>query len=104
MPTNLKPSDRVFAKVACDKSGNITDSNFEGGKASNLFQQNEKGELVNFDKKNPLPSEVFALAEVDENGFVDDSEISQPKSDNKVKLIKIDEADKITPIKAEKPR
>lgn len=68
LPANLKPSDRVFAKVACDKNGNITDKNFGDGKVSSLFQQNDKGELVNFDKRNPLPSEVFALAEVDENG------------------------------------
>lgn len=35
---------------------------------------------------------------------MDDSEISQPKSENKVKLIKVDEEDKITPLKVEKPR
>lgn len=82
----------------------MVDPNFsKKDKIHELFQEDEDGNLVEFDKANPLPGPVFGLAEVDKEGKVEDDTLSQPKSQNQVKLVKVNGDDKISalPIIAE---
>ena len=67
----------MFAKVECDQDGKVLDKNFKPEKPiENLFQEGSDGSLVEFDKANPLPGKIFALANVNEMGDVEDEKLS----------------------------
>ena len=55
-----------------------------------MYQEDESGNLGEFDKSNPLPGKIFGLAEVDKVGRVDDSKFNKPSSEDEVKLVKVD--------------
>ena len=59
-----------------------------------LFQEDEDGALVLYDKSNPLPGKIFGLLDVDGNGNLQNDKI-KPKSKKDVKLLKVDKDDKI---------
>ena len=100
IPRKLKPQERVFAKVECNQSGKVVDPNFSTKeKLSELFQEDEDGTMVPFNKANPLAGPVFGLAEVDSVGNVKDDTVGKPKSKNEVTLIRVDAKDKIKEIK-----
>lgn len=104
IPTNLKPNEEVFAIVECNKFGRVVDPNFQAKeKIAELFQEDEDGKLVEYKRSNPLPGKVFALAKVDATGNVAD-ENCKPKSENEVKLVKVDADKKVSELPSVMPR
>lgn len=75
--------------MECSKNGIIVDPNFQADKKiTDLYQEDGNGNLVDFDKSNPLPGPVFGLAEVGITGKVEDKQIQQ-KSDKPAELVKV---------------
>ena len=60
-----------------------------------LYQEDDKGKLVEFDKEALLAGPVFGLAEVDSVGNVQDTKVGDPKKPSEVTLIKVDGRNRI---------
>lgn len=93
MPENTQSfeNEQAYAMIECNKYGRVIDPNFTTrDKLKNLFQLDKNEMVVPFDKRNPLPySEIFGLVEVNADGDLDGSHVSQPKSLDEIRYVQV---------------
>ena len=69
----------LMAKILCDKDGNVIDSNFpNGSKVPEVYQLDPEGNLVKFNKSNPLLGPTFGLILLDDEGKPLDERFPMP--------------------------
>ena len=61
-----------------------------------LYQEDDRGKLVEFNPEKPIEGPIFGLAEVDDIGEIDDKTVGKPKRKSEVNLIKVDNRKNIT--------
>lgn len=102
-PYQVKPGEEVLAKIECNKFGRVVDPNFETNeRIPKLFQEDEEGNIVEFDRKNPLPGKIFGLAPIDEKGDLVNKKIEPKNKENIEKILK-DQSNELVPLPEMEP-
>ena len=81
----------VYAVLECSKFGRVLDPNFQSqNRVSNLYQVNDEGKLVQYDRLNPIDDRIFGLVELDENNQVTSDEYGEPLDPSRLERVQVD--------------
>ena len=69
----------------------MLDPNFQSqNRVSNLYQVNDEGKLVQYDRLNPIDDRIFGLVELDENNQVTSDEYGEPLDPSRLERVQVD--------------
>jgi len=90
--------EETFAKIDCDKFGKPIDPNFSSrDKIPELYQTDEEGKIVAYDKLKPRKSTIFGLVPAKLSGELKDDTLRQPVDKTDVEVVKVGDDGKLEP-------